>query len=233
MMWPFTRHCSVSDSGILRGMTDYHSHLLPGVDDGVKTPEETLHILSLYAEQGIQSVWLTPHVMEDVPNTTQGLTARFRELASRYRGPVRLNLAAEYMLDNLFESRLEQDDLLPISEEGRNYLLVETSCFNPPIGLEATLGRIRSKGYYPLLAHPERYIYMEREDYRTLNEAGTCFQMNLSALAGMYGKPVQSKAEMLLKAGLYHRVGTDVHSLRYFQVLCGARVKKDLVIDNR
>ena len=226
MMWPFTQYENLRESGLLQGMTDYHSHLLPAVDDGVQTMEESLQILALYEELGIKAIWLTPHIMEDIPNATQYLKTRFHELTSLYKGNIRLNLAAEYMLDNLFVKRLEQNDLLSIEEKGKKYLLVETSYFNPPMELEATLKRIQSKGYYPLLAHPERYEYMNKKDYHALKEADIYFQMNLSALTGMYGRAVKTKAEMLLKGQMYDFVGTDIHSLRYLQILTEGVVKK-------
>lgn len=225
-MWSFTKYESLSKSGLLQGMTDYHSHLLPGVDDGVKTVEESLQILVQYEELGIKAVWLTPHIMEDIPNATRHLKTRFHELTSLYKGTVRLNLAAEYMLDNLFAERLEEDDLLPIEKEGKRFLLVEASYFNPPMELEATLKRIQARGYYPLLAHPERYEYMSKKDYRALKDMGICFQLNLSALGEMYGGRVKAKAEMLLKGHMYDVVGMDVHSLRYLGVLVEAPVKK-------
>ena len=93
----------------LIGFTDYHSHILPGVDDGVQTMDESLEILRLYEEQGIKSVWLTPHIMEDIPNTTAHLRDRFAELQAAYTGGVQLHLAAENMLDNLFEERLGEN----------------------------------------------------------------------------------------------------------------------------
>ena len=81
-------------------MTDCHSHLLPGVDDGVRTAEESFRILEEMERQGIRKLWLTPHIMEDIPNTTDTLKTRFRTLCESYRGNIRLELAAEYMLDN-------------------------------------------------------------------------------------------------------------------------------------
>lgn len=227
-MWPFTKYDSLSKSGLLQGMTDYHSHLLPGVDDGVETMEESLQILALYEELGIKAVWLTPHIMEDMPNTTEYLKTRFHELISLYKGNIRLNLAAEYMLDNLFAKRLEEDDLLPIGEKGQKFLLVETSYFNPPMKLEAALKHIQAKGYYPLLAHPERYEYMNEKNYRALKEADIYFQLNLSALAGMYGKQVKKKAEMLLQEQMYDYGGMDIHSLHYLQVLAETPIKKGI-----
>ena len=201
-MWLFHKTTVLSRSGLLKGMVDCHSHLLPGVDDGVQSMEESLQILREMEQQGIRRVWLTPHIMEDIPNETLALQRKFRELLQQYRGAVELKLAAEYMLDNLFEERLEKEDLL-LLEEGKRFLLVETSYFNPPMDLLSVLQRIQKKGYYPLLAHPERYEYMQKEDYNTLKEEHISFQLNLPSLAGMYGKHVQKKAEDLLKAGMY------------------------------
>ena len=203
-MWLFHKTTVLSRSGLLKGMVDCHSHLLPGVDDGVQSMEESLQILREMEQQGIRRVWLTPHIMEDIPNETLALQRKFWELLQQYRGAVELKLAAEYMLDNLFEERLEKEDLL-LLEEGKRFLLVETSYFNPPMDLLSVLQRIQKKGYYPLLAHPERYEYMQKEDYNTLKEEHISFQLNLPSLAGMYGKHVQKKAEDLLKAGMYDR----------------------------
>ena len=212
----FRRKVSMADSGILRGMTDYHSHLLPDVDDGVETLEETLEILRDMEDQGITEVWFTPHIKEDIPNKTTDLKKTFAEVQAAYPGNITLHLAAEYMLDNLFEERLERGDLLPIEHDGKRCLLVETSYFNPPMGLQNILLRIKSKGYYPLLAHPERYEYMTMKDYNQLKESRILFQLNLPALGGLYGKGVQKKAETLLKGNLYDLMGNDVHSARYF-----------------
>lgn len=211
----FHNKSSLSESRLLFGATDFHSHLLPGVDDGVRTMEESLQILAEYETYGIREVWLTPHIMEDMPNETDKLRERFAELQSAYTGPIELYLAAENMLDNLFEERLEKGDLLPLGKEG-NHLLVETSYFNPPMDLQALLSRIRSAGYYPVLAHPERYAYMEKEDYRQLKEQSIKFQLNLFSLVGYYGPYVRKQAEWLLKNGMIDLFGTDTHSLTMF-----------------
>ena len=223
-MWPFKKHYSLEESGFFKEFTDWHSHILPGVDDGVQTMEEALEILCLYERLGMKSVWLTPHIMEDIPNATTHLKERFAELQAAYSGNVQLHLAAENMLDNLFEERLEQDDLLPIGEKG-NYLLVETSYFNPPINLYGILEQIKAQGYYPVLAHPERYFYMEKKDYRKLREMGVRFQLNLPSLAGMYGKLVKNKAEMLWYDNKIHLYGTDIHSSLSFIALAEKKIR--------
>lgn len=216
-MWPFKVKQSLEKSGFFRGFTDWHSHILPGVDDGVKTRTDSLQILTEYERLGVKEVWLTPHIMEDIPNTTQHLKDRFRELQAAHKGNVILHLAAENMLDSLFEERLEKNDLLPIGE-GRNHLLVETSYFNPPMGLRNILLRIKAKGYYPILAHPERYVYMGKDEYLQLKTMGVKFQLNLFSLMGMYGKEAQQKANRLQKAGMYEYAGTDIHRLETLEI---------------
>ena len=227
-MWLFHKTTVLSRSGLLKGMVDCHSHLLPGVDDGVQSMEESLQILREMEQQGIRRVWLTPHIMEDIPNETLALQRKFRELLQQYRGAVELKLAAEYMLDNLFEERLEKEDLL-LLEEGKRFLLVETSYFNPPMDFLSVLQRIQKKGYYPLLAHPERYEYMQKRDYQALKEEHVSFQLNLPSLAGMYGKHVQEKAEALLKAGMYDRTGCDIHAIGCYKTLVASAVKSEVI----
>ena len=214
-MWPFTRKVALQGAGYFRDWTDWHCHILPGVDDGIRTMEDSLKVLSFYADIGVREVWLTPHVMEDIPNTPAGLRERFADLLSAYHGPLKLHLAAEHMLDNLFEERLAAGEVLPIGAVG-DTLLVETSYFNPPIDMDGLLRRISGKGFRPLLAHPERYVYMEMKDYRRLRENGVAFQLNLLSLAGMYGADTRKRALQLLKEGLYERTGSDLHRLRPF-----------------
>ena len=113
-MWLFRQKKTLAESGFFRGFTDCHSHLLPGIDDGVKTEEETWRILDEMERQGVRKIWLTPHVMEDMSNKTVTLQQKFLSLKQKYQGKVELALAAEYMLDNIFEERLDKDDLLPL-----------------------------------------------------------------------------------------------------------------------
>lgn len=227
-MWPFNRRISLKDSGIFNGFTDWHCHILPGVDDGVQTMDEALEILRLHEELGITTVWLTPHIMEDIPNTTAHLRERFTELQAAYTGAIELHLAAENMLDNLFEERLEKNDLLPLGTDG-NHILVETSYFSPPMELNETLLRIKSKGYIPVLAHPERYVYMDEANYRQLKSLGVKFQINLPSIAGLYGSEVIKKAEWMLKSSLYDMIGSDTHRINIWETTTTKKIQKSLV----
>ena len=211
-MWPFRKKHTLEDSGYFLAFTDWHCHILPGVDDGVQSMDESLQILAEYERLGVKEVWLTPHIMEDIPNTTEMLRNQFVELKAAYQGSVMLHLASENMLDNLFEERLEKNDLLPIDKDGK-HLLVETSYFNPPMGLNNILLRIKAKGYYPVLAHPERYLYMSENDYLRLKSMNIQFQLNLFSLLGLYGKDVQKRAKMLHEQGFCKYIGTDLHRI--------------------
>ena len=210
-MWPFNKKTTIAASGILQGAADHHSHILPGVDDGVETIAEALHILATYETLGIKAVWLTPHIMEDIPNNAEKLRTRFEELKATYTGDIQLHLAAEYMIDNHLRKLLDDNkELLPIGTTGK-HILVETSYYNAPMRFNDTLQQIKSLGYFPLLAHPERYMYLDNADYHKLHSQGVKFQLNLVSLAGGYGKAVQKKALWLLNNGLYSVAGSDLH----------------------
>ena len=214
-MFQFLRQkSSIVGSGLLRDAADNHSHILFGLDDGVKTLEESLAILAWLEEQGLRKIWFTPHVMEDFPNTTEGIRARFEVLCTAYKGSLLMGLAAEYMIDNLFEDRLAAGDFL---FHGDHKVLMETSIMAPPIDLFGTIERTMSAGYRPLLAHPERYRYMRREDYRRLHEMGVLFQLNLPSIVGSYGKEEKARAEDLLGRGWYCMAGSDCHRFHAVQ----------------
>lgn len=210
-LWPFNKKVpSLKESGMLAGATDWHSHILPGVDDGFKTMEDSLKALRELESLGVKHLWLTPHVMEDTPNETKKLRQRFEELKLAYDGNLTLHLGSENMLDNLFEDRLDANDFLPLGEGG-THLLVETSYYNPPMNMMGILEQIKRKGYYPVLAHPERYQYMDEKDYKRLKEEGILFQANYFSLVGAYGSTAQKKLEWLLKQDMIDLMGSDLH----------------------
>lgn len=202
---------TMRDSGVLQGAADRHTHILFGVDDGIRTLEDALAVLAVEEAAGISDVWCTPHVMEDMPNTTKVLKERFLLLKAAYKGNIRLHLAAEYMIDTVLEERLKSGDLLTMEDE---ILLVETSTVAGPIGLHGLFQDMMRAGYRPLFAHPERYRYLKDEDYEKLHEAGVRFQLNLPSLLGYYGEAVRSRADWILTRGWYNAFGSDCHRIR-------------------
>jgi tyrosine-protein phosphatase YwqE len=215
-MWPFSSKYNLLQSGIFNGWTDRHSHILPGVDDGIQSVKDSLAILTMYEQMGVKKVWLTPHIMEDCPNTPEKLKVRFEELESAYQGKIELSLSAENMMDGLFVKRLEQGILMPYGDN-QDELLIETSYVQPPMGMEGILRDMRKAGYTPVLAHPERYLYMDAEKYENIKEMGVKFQLNVTSLIGAYGKQVKERAEYLLNEGYYNYSGSDAHSYHAIQ----------------
>ena len=219
------RRMSFLSSGILRNAVDSHSHVLPGVDDGVATLQEALAVLDYEATLGVTRLWCTPHVMEDTPNDEEFLRERFNALNAAYGGPVRLSLAAEYMIDTVFEERLHEGRLLEMDD---STVLVETSSLTPPVGLHEMLRDMCSAGYRPLLAHPERYRYLSEAGYERLRADGVHFQLNLPSMTGFYGETVMRKAQWLLRHGFYSKAGSDCYRLH---VMSGQFERKVLSVE--
>lgn len=215
-MWPFSRRHSIEEIAFLKGATDFHSHILPGVDDGIRNLTDAQEVLAFFEEAGMREVWFTPHIMEDFPNQPANLRARFSDFCASYTGGLTLHLAAENMMDALFEQRFFDGNLLKMGEEGK-FLLVETSYFNPPMRLYERLEEIKGQGIFPILAHPERYMYMSRKDYDRLKAMGVLFQLNIMSLTGIYGQEAAVKARRLLLDGKYNLYGSDIHRLAPFR----------------
>ena len=227
-MWILSNKIRVNESGLFEDFRDCHCHLLPGVDDGVKGTKESIEILSLWETLGVKEVYLTPHIMEDIPNTPTELTSKYEILKTQYKGNIQLSLSAENMMDGLFVKRLEAGDLLTLGNNGK-HLLVESSYFVPPMNMDLIINRIKENGYEPVLAHPERYQYMNQHDYKQWKQQGVIFQLNVSSLVGAYGLDVQKKAEWLFNHEMYDYVGSDTHSLVQIEYLLNSLISKKTV----
>lgn len=201
-------------TGLLTGMTDVHAHLLPGVDDGIRTFGEAEEAVRFLERLGVRRMVLTPHVMEDYPeNNASYLKQRFAEFTGNIRSKIHFSLAAEYMLDASFSQHLNENVLLL----GSNHLLVETSYLSGPPNLKDILYDLSLKGYVPVIAHPERYLYLPKEAIEELASLGYELQLNLPSLAGIYGKDVKKRAEFFLSKELYTYLGSDFHRLSLYQ----------------
>jgi len=214
MFWFGKKKHYLIDSGILDGKTDIHCHILPGVDDGSPNERSSLELLD-YMENdlGFGTLWFTPHVMTDLGNSVEKLRARFNEFLPKYKGDMDIHLSSEYMIDSNFESYFERG-IMPL---GKEHLLVETSYFHSPNHFEEILLHIWQSGLCPLIAHPERYMYMEMNDYHALKGKGYHFQLNIMSLTGYYGARPKLYAEKLLAEKFYDYVGSDLHHLERYQ----------------
>lgn len=221
---------NILDSQMFNGAIDWHCHILPEVDDGIGSLQDAIAVLKYYEQIGIKEVWLTPHIIEDIPNTTQGLRSQYEKLCEEYQGNVILHLSAENMLDELFMKRLEANDVLPIGSNA-DHLLIEFSFMQPPAQLYASIRKILEKGYIPILAHPERYSYMSIKDLEAIRQMGCKLQLNITSLAEAYGKHAKERAQRMLMMGLYDICGSDLHSLDSFQHSITSKVIKKEFID--
>ena len=200
------RELNIVREGWLKGMVDVHCHLLPGVDDGARSMEESRALLQMMGADGIDSFILTPHVYSRYPqNNANTLREHFDAFLADLAMPqVPISLAAEYMVDNQFEAHLDEP-LLTLGDS--RYLLFEFSFAGAPMDYPNSIRSIRSSGAKPLLAHPERYLYFTTEEYEALKDLGVSFQLNLFSLTGMYGEAVQKRARQMLLSGFYDFVG--------------------------
>ena len=209
-MWWF-RPAALSVSRMFPDGVDWHCHLLPGVDDGAPDAAQSLDMLRELRRAGLRAVCCTPHIMQRYPNRPGDLQRRFAELQRCVgaEGP-ELLLAAEYMIDEGFESRLHSEPLL-LRPDGA--LLVELPQFMLPEGWMDSLLLVRELGYTPLLAHPERYYRLLSVDVlREIAGQGVQFQGNIGSLLGYYGESVRVLAERLRAESLYSCWGSDAHS---------------------
>jgi protein-tyrosine phosphatase len=202
--------------------TDIHSHLIPGIDDGVQTMEESLQMIRSMASLGFRKLITTPHIMSDGyrnnPDSILSGLKRVQEAVAAANIPVTIEAAAEYYFDAALLQKLEKEQLLTINNK---YFLFEISYMNPPERLTEVLFQINVRGYTPLLAHPERYPFwfQKFDEYRKLKDAGTLFQLNTNSLSGYYGGQVKKTAERLVDENLIDFIGSDLHGDRHLNAL--------------
>jgi len=200
---------------------DIHSHVLPGIDDGAKTLDESVSMIKRFQELGINKIVTTPHIMGGVwPNSKveilNKLSGLKKKLLKEGINNFWVEAAAEYMLDENFIELLEKKDLLTIDG---NKLLLEMSYINAPSNLFEIIFDIQVLGFIPVLAHPERYNYyhLEKSKYNRLLRSGVLFQLNLLSLSRYYGSKVQKTALYLLENNMYSFVGTDAHNIKHLK----------------
>ena len=203
--------------------TDMHSHLLPGIDDGARHMEESLELIRGLKALGFKKLITTPHVLWDMyRNTPEIINKKLETVRQALREndiDIELYAAAEYFLDEHMERLIkEKQPLVTIKD---NMVLVEFSVMHMSINMKELIFDLQMAGYQPVLAHPERYVYLNknREIFDELRANGVLFQLNLLSATGGYGKSVLELAQYFLKNGFYSVVGTDLHHAGHLQRL--------------
>lgn len=193
---------------------DIHSHLLPGIDDGARTFEDTLRLTKALQGFGVSQFITTPHIIQYVWDNTHEQILSNKETTvvelEKNKITIPFSAAAEYLMDDQFVQLFQSHQLLTLKD---NYVLVEMSYINAPIQLYSILFDLQVAGYIPVLAHPERYLFYHKNfsEYEKLKRAGCLFQLNLLSVVGYYGAEITKIAEQLLAKGMYTYVGSDVH----------------------
>ncbi|MBC7912988.1 MAG: capsular biosynthesis protein [Pyrinomonadaceae bacterium] len=227
MLTFFTSKPKISGVDFSTLRTDMHSHIIPGIDDGSQNVAQSIRMIEVMMELGYQKIITTPHIKYDhYPNTREtiytGLSILQEELTKQNIN-IQIEAAAEYYLDEAFERKLDDGDILTIANK---YVLFELSFFNFPLNLFQIIAKIIEKGYTPILAHPERYAYLagSMENFYKIKEAGCMLQMNIIALMGYYGKVAQRVAEELVNHNLIDFAGSDMHHIKHAEALKQASI---------
>ncbi len=213
--------------------TDIHSHLIYGIDDGAKTPEDSFSLVSGLISIGFEGFIATPHTLEGVwDNTTEGIKSAHIKTQDALKSfpQLRFDVATEYMMNTQLSDNVKSgNELMTLKDK---IVLIEMSYLSAPVFLYELLFDIQNAGYKPLLAHPERYLFYHGQlaEYRRLKKVGCLFQLNLLSTTGYYGTGVLNCASELLTAGLIDYVGSDVHHenhLKSFQL--PLQIKKEAI----
>jgi tyrosine-protein phosphatase YwqE len=220
--------------------TDIHCHIIPGVDDGSPDAETSVSLISELAEFGITRILATPHIACDTfENTPEILDAAQAELDAAMLAhgmtDIKVTHAAENRIDDMLQNNMKNNTLLAYPNK---YILIENSFVQEPWDIEQIIFDLQIRGYQPILAHPERYLYyhLKRERYKELHEK-VLFQVNLLSLAGYYGKEVKKVAEEMISKNMVDFIGTDTHAARHTECfreyLCSrdARKHRDALAD--
>ena len=209
-----------------------HSHLLPGIDDGAKDIETSLQLIRGLKELGYQKLITTPHIIWDIyRNTPEIINEKLEGVRNAVKQEgidVEIHAAAEYFLDEHVEGLLKKKE--PLLTVSGNKVLTEFSMAFPSLNIKDILFDMQMQGYQPIIAHPERYIYLQqnKEFYQELKDIGCMFQLNILALGGHYGRSVKDLAEYLLNNGFYDLVGTDLHNIHHLEDLQHAEMTAPL-----
>lgn len=203
---------------------DYHSHVLPGLDDGATDLQNAAELVSAMKSWGFEKIACTPHINALYRNTPDGIRRAFDALQAELedrKTDITLAMSAEYRLvPETWPEVMEKGWLMPIEDR---YILTEL-----PISKREEIGWIRpleefrklvSMGLTPILPHPERYFYLSHRELMEFVEAGVVIQCNYGSLAGLYGIEARERARALVSEGIVSLYGTDMHNLKYVEII--------------
>jgi len=205
---------------------DFHSHFIPGVDDGSKSFEESVGIIKQLAELGYRKVITTPHIQADYyKNSAENILPALDDLrlAVKEAGlSIEVEAAAEYLMDDGFEDKIKKDSFLTF---GQKHVLIEFSYYSIHPAYREYLFELQVNGYNVILAHPERYSFWHNDmtKFEDLKNRGIFFQVNVGSITGYYAPDVHRFAEKLIDADMIDFIGSDIHNQKLMNELLNAR----------
>ena len=209
-------------------MVDFHNHILPGIDDGSKSIAQSLRMLDIYQDLGVEAVIASPHIYKDLyPNTVESISKSFETLNPK---AIQKNVqikgyAAEYLVDEFFLDNLKNKTPLLCCFE--HHVLIEIPFIGRLKILEEALFAMQNAGYTAILAHPERYAAIHKTaDLENLKIRGAKMQLNALSLEGYYGPEARKKASEWLVKNQYEFVGTDAHNEQQLLKLKSLKLNK-------
>ena len=195
---------------------DMHSHVLPGIDDGAQNVGESIFLIRQMMELGIKKIIATPHVMVDyyrnTPETISSALSLLRDELEKEKMDIVVEAAAEHYFDETFEGRVDDGNLMIMAKQ---YVLFEYPFITPPPNVLEVIQKIQGKGYRPILAHPERYPYLDIEQLKGLRDWGVLLQLNTISLTGYYGRETKKIAENMIDNQLVDFISSDMHHPRH------------------
>ena len=201
---------------------DMHSHLIPGIDDGSQTMDQTIAMLAKFESLGYRKVVTTPHIMSDsFPNTPEiilGGLENVRQEIQKLGINIEIEAAAEYYFDETLVPKIKNKELLTF---GDNYVLIEFGFHSPPQYVDQLFFDLHTMGYRVVIAHFERYTYFLGNIEKAIEwrQKGINIQLNLNSLSGNYGPAIKKQAEALIDAQAIDFVGSDCHRIEHLQLL--------------
>jgi len=209
---------------------DMHSHLLPALDDGLQSIDDTIKFIKELKELGYQKLICTPHILSDVyPNSPETILPKLelvRNALKENNIDMQVEAAAEYMVDLDFENYMNEGKQLLTF--GKNLILIEMSYAAASNNIENVIFQLKLKGLQPVLAHPERYNYYfgNLQVFQRFIDLGCYLQINILSLLGYYGDAAKNTAQNLLKKNMVTLVGTDMHHENHLNGLIDLASKK-------
>jgi tyrosine-protein phosphatase YwqE len=192
-------------------MYDFHSHIIPSVDDGSQSFEESFRMIELLKSKGFEGVVATPHANSlYFPKRD-----KLRELKEALQEKTNFNiiLGYEVRIDAIYNNI--DPHLLTI--EGTEYILLEFEFSRKPSDIFEVFVNVMRLGIKPILAHPERYLYLSLKEIEDISKFKVILQVNLKSLLGFYGKEIQKRAERIFH--FCELTGSDAHSLKDYENL--------------